>query len=100
VLVCSGPKDLQLSNGGLSQALLEVAGDEMQEELDNNYADGIDFGEHAISKGFNLNCKYVYHVAVPKWGTNTPDPSYVRIWLINWLFIAFRFTTQFYITCW
>ncbi|XP_061184934.1 uncharacterized protein LOC133192948 [Saccostrea echinata] len=77
VLVCSGPKDLQLSNGGLSQSLLEVAGEEMQEELDSSFPNGIDFGECAVSEGYNLNCKYVYHGALPKWGTNTPDPSYI-----------------------
>lgn len=76
--MCSGPKDLQLTNGSLSKSLLEAAGDGLQEELDSSYPDGIDFGECAISKGHNLPCKSVYHGTLPKWGSSTPDPSFVR----------------------
>ncbi|XP_061184932.1 protein mono-ADP-ribosyltransferase PARP15-like [Saccostrea echinata] len=74
VLVCSGPKDLQLSNGGLSKALLRVAGREMQDELNQNYYNGVEYGDIAVSEGHKLQCKFVYHGALPKWGTSQPDP--------------------------
>lgn len=77
VIVCSGPKDLKLTNGSLSKSLLEGAGNGLQEELDSSYPNGIDFGECAISKGYNLPCKSVYHGTLPKWGSSTPDPSYI-----------------------
>ncbi|XP_062602530.1 protein mono-ADP-ribosyltransferase PARP15-like isoform X2 [Saccostrea cucullata] len=75
VLVCSGPKDLQLSNGGLSEALLRIAGRQMQDELNNNYPNGVEYGDISVSGGYQLPCKFVYHGALPKWGTNQPDPS-------------------------
>lgn len=77
MIVCNGSKDLKLSNGSLSKSLLEAAGDGLQEELDSSYPDGIDFGECAISKGYNLPCKSVYYGTLPKWGSSAPDPSYV-----------------------
>lgn len=67
MIVCNGSKDLKLSNGSLSKSLLEAAGDGLQEELDSSYPDGIDFGECAISKGYNLPCKSVYYGTLPKW---------------------------------
>lgn len=82
VIVCSGPTDLQLSNKGLSQSLSDVAGQEMQDELDQKYPDGIEYGEFAISKGYNLPCRYVYHGALPKWSTTDPDPSFVSMFHI------------------
>ncbi|XP_062602537.1 protein mono-ADP-ribosyltransferase PARP15-like isoform X1 [Saccostrea cucullata] len=74
VLVCSGSKDLQLSNGGLSKALLRVAGREMQKELNQKYPNGIEYGDIAISEGHQLHCKFVYHGALPKWRTSQPNP--------------------------
>lgn len=95
VIVCSGPTDLQLSNQGLSQSLLDVAGPEMQDELNQKYPDGIEYGEFAISKGYNLPCRYVYHGALPKWSTTDPDPSFTMEELIdNCLETADRHNTK------
>lgn len=95
VIVCSGPTDLQLSNKGLSQSLSDVAGPEMQDELDQRYPDGIEYGEFAISKGYNLPCRYVYHGALPKWSTTDPDPSFTMEELIdNCLETADRHNTK------
>ncbi|XP_062588258.1 macro domain-containing protein PG1779-like [Saccostrea cucullata] len=74
VLVCSGPKNLKLNNGGLSKALLSAAGREMQDELYQNYSNGVEYGGIATSRGYQLPCKFVYHGALQKWGTSQPDP--------------------------
>ena len=36
----------------------------MQRECDSKYRDGIRVGEIAVTGGYNLNCKKVYHIAV------------------------------------
>lgn len=82
-MVCSGPKNLQLNNRGLSQSLAVVAGQAMQEELNKNYPNGIKYGKFAISKGHNLRCQFVYHGALPNWSTTNPDPSVVRLSILS-----------------
>ena len=60
----STSKDLHLDKGVASKAVLRAAGNDMQKECDNNYGRGIKVGDVAVTKGYQLKCKKVYHVAV------------------------------------
>lgn len=70
VLVCSGPKSLQLTNAGMAEQMLKIAGKNLQSSCDNKYPDGIDFGELAVTRGFNLKCDFVYHGALEDYSTD------------------------------
>lgn len=79
VIVCSGPENLQLKNGGMAESLLQAAGPGLQTECDQKYPQGIQSGDLAITRGHNLPCQFVYHGAIPKWGTaGTPTPKQVQ----------------------
>ena len=69
MIVCTASKNLELSRGRASRALLEKAGIEMKDDCENRYPDGIEYDEIAIVKAGNLPCKKVYFVALPVWGT-------------------------------
>ena len=73
VLVDSTASSLQLKYGGLSESLLEMAGPEMQDECDNNYPNGIKLGEVAVTGGYGLKCKKVYHGTLPKWSDKSKN---------------------------
>ena len=80
MIVCSGPESLKLRNGGMAQSLLEVAGPALQAECDQKYPNGVPQGDLAVTAGHDLPCKYVYHGALPKWGTAcTPTPKQVIV---------------------
>ncbi|XP_061183685.1 protein mono-ADP-ribosyltransferase PARP14-like isoform X2 [Saccostrea echinata] len=70
VIVCSGPQDLKLKNGGMAETMLKAAGPGLQEECDKNYPNGIKYGDIAFTGGHNLPCQFVYHGALPKWGAS------------------------------
>ncbi|XP_052769359.1 uncharacterized protein LOC128209377 isoform X1 [Mya arenaria] len=67
VLVNSANQTLQLKTGRISNSMLTVAGQKLQQECTRRYPNGIAFGEVAVTKGYGLKCKNVYHVAVPVW---------------------------------
>ncbi|XP_036059922.1 protein mono-ADP-ribosyltransferase PARP14 [Onychomys torridus] len=70
-VVISIPVDLALNRGPLSQAVLEKAGSELQEEL-NKAGQGVSISEGTIlqTSGCNLSCRHVFHVVVPQWKRN------------------------------
>ncbi|XP_060082622.1 protein mono-ADP-ribosyltransferase PARP15-like [Ylistrum balloti] len=62
VIVNSTSKDLKLGRGsGLAKSLLTAAGQSLQSELDDSYPNGIVPGQLAITGGYDLLCKKVYH---------------------------------------
>ncbi|XP_018417200.1 PREDICTED: poly [ADP-ribose] polymerase 14-like [Nanorana parkeri] len=67
-VVNSVGNDLRLSSGGASKALLDKAGDELQQCL-NKVRSGaqVEDGSVFITEGCNLSCKTVIHVVVPRW---------------------------------
>uniref|UniRef100_A0A8B8DC01 Poly [ADP-ribose] polymerase n=2 Tax=Crassostrea virginica TaxID=6565 RepID=A0A8B8DC01_CRAVI len=84
VIVCSGPESLKLRNGGMAQSLLEVAGPALQAECDQKYPNGVPQGDLAVTAGHNLSCQFVYHGALPKWGTAcTPTPKQILKTLVT-----------------
>ncbi|CAI9714769.1 Hypothetical predicted protein [Octopus vulgaris] len=73
VIVNSTSKNLQLNNGSISKLILNAAGPEIQNECNQKYPRGISTSEIAVTKGYNLNCKNVFHLVLPPWDVNSPD---------------------------
>ena len=53
-----------MDRGIASKAISHAAGRDMQKECDANYQAGIKVGDVAVTGGYKLKCKKVYHVAV------------------------------------
>lgn len=71
VVVNSISSDLELNRGPLSKALLEKAGQKLQEEL-KTAGQGVvvDVGTVLQTGGCNLRCHRVLHVVAPNWDNN------------------------------
>jgi hypothetical protein len=55
-----------MSQGQVSQALLAVGGDVIQQDLKAKYPQGIQHGELAVSVGGKLMCKILIHCCLPE----------------------------------
>ncbi|XP_045575841.1 protein mono-ADP-ribosyltransferase PARP14 isoform X1 [Salmo salar] len=66
VVVNTVGDDLILDSGAVSTALLNAAGPELQ-ELINQHATAGKVGEVIITKGCNLKSKLVFHTIAPRW---------------------------------
>ncbi|XP_040214242.1 protein mono-ADP-ribosyltransferase PARP14-like isoform X2 [Rana temporaria] len=67
-IVNSVGKDLNLGSGGASRALLNKAGDKLQQCLKEvTYGVQPDEGSVFTTEGCNLKCRIVIHVVVPAW---------------------------------
>ncbi|CAI9714785.1 Hypothetical predicted protein [Octopus vulgaris] len=73
VIVNNTNKNLQLNDGSLSKSILNAAGPQIQDECNQKYPQGISTSEIAITKGYNLNCENVFHLALPPWDENSSD---------------------------
>lgn len=67
VYINSTNTNLNLKQGQLSQALLKACGKELQDECET-YAP-LGPGKVAVTAARNLNCKYIFHVALPDYKT-------------------------------
>ena len=67
VIVNSSSNTLNLSNGAVSSSLLKAAGAKIQEECTAKYPGGISTGDIAITRGYGLPCKEVFHITLPPW---------------------------------
>lgn len=76
----SANQSLALSQGQISKAFLQAAGRRLKEECSKSYPNGICFGEVAVTQGYKLKCKNVYHVALPTWQTPFVNPQQVGAW--------------------
>ncbi|XP_029635758.1 protein mono-ADP-ribosyltransferase PARP14-like isoform X2 [Octopus sinensis] len=73
VIINSTNKILQLNDGSISKFILNSAGPQIQDECNQKYPQGISTSEIAITKGYNLKCKNVFHLALPPWDENSSD---------------------------
>ncbi|XP_029655897.1 protein mono-ADP-ribosyltransferase PARP14-like [Octopus sinensis] len=73
VIVNSTNERLQLNDGSISKFILKAAGPQIQDECYQKYPRGISTSEIAVTKGYNLNCKNVIHLALPPWDENSSD---------------------------
>ena len=67
VIVNSADPELNLRKGRASKALLDAAGETIQDECNTGYPFGIESGEVAVTGSGNLKCRAIYHVTLPKW---------------------------------
>ncbi|XP_056006116.1 protein mono-ADP-ribosyltransferase PARP14-like isoform X2 [Ostrea edulis] len=67
VIVNTTSKDLKLGNGAVSASLLKAGGRTLQQECDQNYPNGIQHGEIAVTSGGNLSCQFICHGSLPGW---------------------------------
>lgn len=75
VVVNSISSDLELNRGPLSKALLEKAGQKLQEELKTaGQGVAVEVGTVIQTSGCNLHCHHVLHVVAPDW-TNDSTSS-------------------------
>ncbi|XP_063413535.1 protein mono-ADP-ribosyltransferase PARP14-like isoform X2 [Mytilus trossulus] len=66
VLVYSSPHNMKLNTGkGLSTDILNVAGSDIQDELDLISNKVVECGTFAVTNGYNLRCSKVYHGYLP-----------------------------------
>ncbi|XP_032368806.1 poly(ADP-ribose) polymerase family member 14-related sequence 1 isoform X2 [Etheostoma spectabile] len=67
-------EDLALNRGAVSSAILNMAGPELQQLVNENNATG-NFGEIIVTDGCKLKSKKVFHVVAPHWdkGKGTAD---------------------------
>ena len=68
VIVNSINAELRLDGGEVSNALLDIAGETLQEECDSIAPDGIEVGEVVVTSGGQLECQHVVHGACCGWG--------------------------------
>ncbi|XP_014787692.2 protein mono-ADP-ribosyltransferase PARP14, partial [Octopus bimaculoides] len=73
VIINTTNKNLQLNNGSISKFILKAAGSEMQVECNQKYPQGISTSEIAITEGYKLNCKKVFHLTLPSWDEDSSD---------------------------
>lgn len=78
VLVYSSPHNLKLNTGkGLSTEILNVAGSDIQDELDRMSNKVEECGTFAVTNGYNLRCSKVYHGYLPSFCGRTNRPEKV-----------------------
>ncbi len=72
VIVNTTSSDLTLTNGTVSKQLLEKAGIQIQNELKQNYPNGLSQQQSliAVSSSGNLkHLKYIFHISLPGWNS-------------------------------
>lgn len=67
VIVNTTSRDLNLSNGKVSETLLKAAGSHIQRECCERYPNGITRLEIAITGGYKLCCEKVFHIALDRY---------------------------------
>ncbi|KAL3864453.1 hypothetical protein ACJMK2_006137, partial [Sinanodonta woodiana] len=70
VIVNSVSKELRLKRGNLSKTLLKKGGEEIQDECNSRYPNGIQYGDIAVTGSGKLPCKKVLHAALTAWDGN------------------------------
>ncbi|XP_062864237.1 protein mono-ADP-ribosyltransferase PARP14-like [Trichomycterus rosablanca] len=85
VIVNTVSKDLDLSHGAVSSALLQAAGPQIQLEAYSNFmasgSSALTYGAMLVTDGYDLNCQRVFHTVCPYWkgGAESGDEILKRI---------------------
>ncbi|CAC5369050.1 PARP10_14_15 [Mytilus coruscus] len=98
VLVHTCSHNLQLNQtAGLSTAVLKVAGQNIQNEIDDSYDGSLKNGEFVVTNGYGLSCKKVYHGKVLCFsanGENAKPDEVLSKFVTNCLTTASRYGTR------
>lgn len=74
VIVNTTTKTLDLKTGKVSSSILRKAGSGIQDQLRNFQPKGVNPGEVAVTRGFSLDSRFVYHGALDYWPqTHAPE---------------------------
>ena len=73
VIVNTTNKDLDLSSGEISKDILRDAGPKLQEEFKT--IQNLPLDEVAVTNGYNLPCKTVFHIFLPHWSESSEQVS-------------------------
>ncbi|KAH3856105.1 hypothetical protein DPMN_098685 [Dreissena polymorpha] len=71
VIVNSTSRQLDLKKGKVSKALLDAAGPQIQKECRARYPNGLGFDTIAVTKGYELKCQHVLHIALDVFNNET-----------------------------
>ncbi|KAJ8297708.1 hypothetical protein KUTeg_024239 [Tegillarca granosa] len=72
IVICVSP-DLDLTKGHTTSAVSRAAGSSLQKECNDKYANGIEEGEVAITRGGKLKCNRVYIITLSQWTSGGGD---------------------------
>lgn len=75
--------DIDLTRGAVSQAILEAAGHDMQDECNIKRPVNFGPGDMISTRGFGLKAKFVYHGAVKAWDGGMGRSEQVGLTLIG-----------------
>ena len=64
MIVNTVARDLNLSLGSVSSSLLQAAGQDLQKECRKRFSCGISPDEIAVTGGYKLDCKNIFHVSL------------------------------------
>lgn len=67
VIVNTASKELNLTQGAVSNSIQQVAGPNLQTECKTKAPNGLKAGDMITTAGHNLQCKHVYHVVCDSW---------------------------------
>ena len=67
VIVNNTSKKLNLLYGAVSASILKAGGASVQQELKQNYPNGLKDDEIGVSSGGNMNCRYILHGCLVAW---------------------------------
>ncbi|XP_055874107.1 protein mono-ADP-ribosyltransferase PARP14-like [Biomphalaria glabrata] len=67
VIVITVDKSLDLTKGKISHTILKEAGDEIQDELKQNYNDGLKANQFAKTSGGNLPCQHIFFACLSRY---------------------------------
>ncbi|XP_059401193.1 protein mono-ADP-ribosyltransferase PARP14-like isoform X5 [Carassius carassius] len=80
IIVNTISEDLDLSKGGVSKALLQTAGYQLQSEINAAArSNNVNYGEMLITDGYGLKCQNVFHVVCPFWRQDSEDKVLTQI---------------------
>ena len=66
MIVNTVARDMNLSYGRVSSSLLQAAGQDLQKECRKQFSCGISPDEIAVTDGYALNCKKLFHVTLQR----------------------------------
>lgn len=85
MIVNSTSNNLDLNTGLISKSILKAAGPEIQEEC-RKYKKFKE-GEIAITQGYGLNCKRVFHGAIPGYNPKEKVIRYIHLFYLFYTYI-------------
>jgi len=76
-IVSSVGGDFDLSKGAVAKSILQKAGPNIQKELHANRPSNVHYGDVVITKGYNLNAKWVFHGSLKGYGSGQDDSEQI-----------------------